>query len=234
MFGIKLLSMNEISPEIQYVEEKRLVQTLITEKPAEGAFWAASLTLLIVLMGSASYWILPAGFSALLPAVKSNIFHDHQYWRIFSAIFIHGDLEHLLSNALLLWIFSFFVFGYTGFKIFPIASLAVAAVINFIAVSTYPPNTELLGASGLVYVLGGFWLALYFQVQRQYALANRLIRVLGIAMMIFLPSTFVPTTSYRTHAIGFVAGIAMAIIYFYLNKQSIRSSEVYKVSRIEI
>ncbi len=108
-------------------------------------------------------------------------------------------------------------------------SFILAGVVNAFAILTYAPDVELIGASGLVYILGGFWLTLYFLIQRQYPVMNRLMRVVGIACMIFLPSTFSPTTSYRTHAIGFIFGIAMALVYFVRYKKEIRSHEVYKL-----
>jgi rhomboid protease GluP len=133
----------------------------------------------------------------------------------------------------MLWIFSYFVYGYFGFTVFPFVSFLVAAVVNAFAIMSYAPDMQLLGASGLVYVLGGFWLTMYFFIQRQYSTVNRFMRVTGIALMIFWPTSFAPTTSYRTHALGFVAGIIMAGFYFYKNRQAVRSYEVYKVSYVE-
>ncbi len=218
--------------EPQLIEEKRLIATLITGKPAAGGFMIASSTILAMTLISFFYWQAPEAWANLLPAVNREIFHHGQLWRIFTAIFIHADLEHLLSNMYMLWIFSYFIFGYFGFSVFPTFSFILAGIVNLIAVSTYAPEMELLGASGLVYLLGGFWLTLYPLIQRQYSAINRTIRVIGIAMIIFLPTTFVPTTSYRTHAIGFAIGALMGVFYFFKNKKEIRSHEVYKINYV--
>ncbi len=88
---------------------------------------------------------------------------------------------------------------------------------------------RLLGASGWVYLLGGFWLTLYLLIQRQYRFSRRLMRVFGIALMVFFPTSFEPTTSYRTHFIGFIVGVAMGLYFFYSNKKKILAYEEYKI-----
>jgi rhomboid protease GluP len=215
------------------IEERRLVGTLITKSPKSNSFFWASGTILLMCLISIFYWQAPEGWAQLLPAIRSSVFDQHQWWRLVTAIFIHADLEHLLSNMFMLWIFSFFIFGYFGFSVYPVYSLLSAVGVNALAIATYGPETQLLGASGLVYVLGGIWLSLYFFIQRQYPALNRLIRVVGIALMIFAPTTFVPSTSYRTHAIGFAAGLLMGLCYFYKNKKQIRSHEVYRSTFVE-
>ncbi len=213
-------------------EEKRLVETLITGKPAVKAYTVATISILIIMACTLFYWQGSQAWTSLLPAINSKIFQHSEIWRAFTAILIHSDIEHLFSNMYMLWIFVFFIYGYFGFTVFPIVSFFAAAIVNIIAVRTYAPDIQLLGASGLVYLLGGFWLTLYWFIQRQYSWSNRLIRVSGITLMIFWPSTFVVTTSYRTHAIGFLAGVVMGGIYFWINKDKIRDKEVYNISLV--
>lgn len=217
-------------PDDQLIEEKRLVGTLITGKPSADAFIITTAVTLFSVVMTLSYWSGPQWLADLLPAVQAPVFRQGQLWRIFTATFIHADLEHLLSNIYMLWIFGFFVFGYFGFSAFPVVSFFLAGVVNALAILTYEPETRLLGASGLVYILGGFWLTLYPLVQRQYSVGSRLLRVTGIALVIFLPSTFVPTTSYRAHAIGFAVGVLMGLWYFRKHKDQIRAFETYKIS----
>lgn len=219
--------MSHEADEPVLIEEKRLIETWITGRPAAGAFFTATIVVFLMSAATLFFWTVPVEVAALMPAVQEKIFQKLEYWRVFTAIFVHADTEHFLSNMYILWIFSYFVFGYCGYKIFPLASFLAAGVVNALAVLTYSPDVELIGASGLVYVLGGFWLTLYLFVQRQYGVMNRLMRVLGIAAVIFLPSSFVVTTSYRTHGIGFMAGILMGLFYFYKNKKAIRNKEVY-------
>ncbi|MEO0336539.1 MAG: rhomboid family intramembrane serine protease, partial [Pseudomonadota bacterium] len=152
----------------------------------------------------------------------------------FTATLIHADFGHLLSNSYMLLIFSYFVYGYFGSIAFPFGSFILAGLVNVLTVLTMPPETGLLGASGLVYLLGGFWLTSYFFIQRQHTLLPRLIRVLGIALMVFFPTTFVPTTSYMAHAIGFAVGSVFAVTFFAYKKKWIRSFERKKFSMIPV
>lgn len=209
--------------------ETRLIGTLLTEKPSPNAFIIASCTVLLMALVTLFYWNNTFGFSQYLAAGSGPIISNRQWWRIFTAIFIHADTAHLLSNMLLLWFFSFFVFGYFGTIVYPVLAYLGAGVVNFLVILTYPPDAELLGASGLVYLLGGFWLTLYFLLQRQHRWLNRLLRVAGIGLMIFVPSTFSPSISYRTHVLGFATGIIMGLIYFFSNKCRLRSREVYQI-----
>lgn len=229
--------MDTVNTSIQpseMIEEKRLVSTLITGVPQESSFFVAGMTVLFVILTTLLFWLAPISTAELMPAAKISVFQQHQWWRLFTAVFIHSNLEHLLSNMLMLGIFSFFIYGYFGFTIFPVISLLLAAVVNALTIASYSAETSLLGASGLVYVLGGFWLSMYFFIQRQYAPVNRLIRVVGVALMLFAPTTFVPTTSYLAHGIGFLFGVISATIYFFINKKIIRQHEVYQVTFSQI
>ena len=217
-------------PVVQLIEEKRLVGTLITGRPSADAFIITTAVALFSVVMTLLYWSGPQWLADLLPAVQAPVFKQGQLWRVFTATFVHADIQHLLSNIYMLWIFGFFVFGYFGFSVFPVASFFLAGVVNALAILTYAPETHLLGASGLVYILGGFWLTLYPLVQRQYSVGSRLLRVIGIALVIFLPSTFVPTTSYRAHAIGFSVGVLMGLWYFRKHREQIRAFETYKIS----
>jgi rhomboid protease GluP len=211
------------------LQEKRLIATMITGKPRNESFVITAATLALMLLATLFYWSDPLGWSQFLPAIRQPIFANGEWWRIFTAIFIHADWDHFFSNMYMLAFFSFFVFGYFGFGVFPLLSFFTAGIVNLLSISTYPPDVTLLGSSGLVYLLGGFWLTLYFFIQRQYGITNRLLRVVGIGAVIFFPTSFVPATSYRTHAIGFVFGTLMALAYFIKNKKKIQAYEVYKV-----
>ena len=203
---------------------------MITGRPSAEAFIITTAVALFTVVMTLFYWSGPERLAELLPAVRAAVFNQGQLWRIFTATFVHADIEHLLSNIYMLWIFGYFVFGYFGFAVFPLISFFIAAAVNALAILTYPPDTRLLGASGLVYILGGFWLTLYPLIQRQYSVGSRLLRVIGISLVIFLPSTFVPTTSYRAHVIGFAMGVMMGLWYFRKNKLLIRAREIYKIS----
>lgn len=215
-------------PQIRFIEERRLVGTMLSTTPHSWSAIVSAFIAFAVILTTLVYWMLPLDKSNLLTASYNSVFVNGQWWRLLSAVFIHSDPAHLLSNLLLLSIFGFFVYGYFGLRIFPLMAVLIAAIVNGLTVASYDSEMVLLGASGLVYVLGAFWLTLYFFIQRQYRITSRLIRVVGISLMLFAPSTFVPTTSYTAHAIGFLLGVLSGGIYFYLNFKKIRSHEVFE------
>lgn len=163
-----------------------------------------------------------------------QFFSEGMYWQIFTATMIHGDWGHYLSNSYMLFILGIFVYGYFGFFTYPIVAVVLAAATNLLTIGSYPDQVRLLGASGLVYVLAGFWLTMFWLVQRQHEWHRRLLRVLGVALAILFPTTFEPTTSYRAHAIGFAVGLIYAVLHFILNKNEIRSHEVWREPRPEV
>ncbi len=158
------------------------------------------------------YWRQDS-FSKLLSATGTQVFEAHQYWRIFTAVFIHADVKHLISNMYMLSILGYFVSGYFGFWVFPVGTTLLAGFVNLISLYTYAPNVNLLGASGLVYLLAGFWFAMYVIIERHRPLSARLLRVIGVALAVLFPTTFEPDVSYRTHFIGFIIGVLFALPY---------------------
>lgn len=222
------MDFEEQPEELNAPPEKVLAGTLITQKPNPLSLSITLLGILIITGVTQFYWMDPWGWSEFMPAVKRKIFEGGEWWRIFSSVLIHADFGHLLSNLYMLGILSYFVYGYFGFKSYPIYTFLGAALVNLISIQSYPVDTRLLGASGLVYLLGGFWLSLYLMIQRQYSITKRLVRVFGMALMVFFPTTFEPTTSYRTHFIGIVVGAVMGFVYFGIYKKEIRSHEYFK------
>lgn len=185
--------------------------------------------ILLITFFSQIYWMNFANLASSLPAINQNILQDGEVWRLFTSVLIHGDLAHLASNMYMLGILSYFVYGYFGARLYPLWTFLGAGFVNLVSIATYPVHVRLLGASGWVYLLGGFWLTMYLFIQRQYPWSRRLIRVLGMALMVFFPTSFEATTSYRTHFIGFMVGIVIGLIYFTFNKKNIRSYEEYRL-----
>ena len=211
------------------IPERRLVGTLLTGKPRRGALVASLAT--VLLMGLTTLFFLggPQNLANLMPAIGDNIFVQGEWWRSITAVFIHSDFGHYASNMYMLGIFSFFVYGYFGWRAYPLVTVLGAAIVNIFSIATYDPHIRLLGASGLVYLLGGFWLILYFFIQRQHSLISRLVRIFGMGLLVFFPTSFEQTTSYRTHAIGFAVGLVLGTLYFIKYKKEIRSKETHRI-----
>jgi hypothetical protein len=77
--------------------------------------------------------------------------------------------------------------------------------------------------------MAGFWLTMYLLVERSVGPGKRILRVVCLALLVLLPSTFQANVSYRTHAIGLGLGVVSALVYFQRNRESIRAAEVVEL-----
>ena len=150
-----------------------------------------------------------------------------------TAVAVHTDIAHFFSNAIFLAFFSYLLFGYFGFWVFPVLGLALAGLTNYLSLLTYPPEVSLVGASGLVYWMVGFWLSMNLLVDRRVGLGKRVVRAVGIILVVLWPSTLQENVSYRTHAIGCALGIIAAVGVFQSRKEEIRSLETFEIEETE-
>ncbi len=161
-------------------------------------------------------------------ANHQNIFEFNQWWKIFTSVLIHSDPQHWLSNSILLVVFGWLLAGYFGFFLFPMICLVLAWMTHVLTLWTYPLEVYLIGASGLVYVMAGVWLSLYFLISRDRLWRSRLIRVLGVCLSLLLPTQFQPEVSYRAHLFGFLIGVLGGVIYFIFNYKKIQRYDAWE------
>ncbi len=85
-------------------------------------------------------------------------------WRILTAMFLHGDLTHLIGNMLFLWIFGSSVEGRLGhakfIAVYVLAGFA-GALAQDLVVGRLHPTVWNLGASGAIMGLAGAYLYLF-------------------------------------------------------------------------
>ncbi len=199
---------------------------LSKEQYKSGKLYAIFIVFLCV-FASHLYW--NSGLKDLLAASTTAIFQNHEYWRLITSTFIHGDLEHLLSNSLMLFILSYFVAAFYGARLCFFLSLISGVLINFSVLGIKGGEMSLVGASGVVYFLWGFWLSLYLKLQTQYNLKGRLLRVGAITLILLVPTSYAPNVSYMAHFLGLVYGLFLGEVYFQLNKKHLTSFEDWEV-----
>lgn len=209
-----------------------VTETLLSRKPERGSLEVAAAGVLVLLGGSLVYWTNAAGLARFLPASREAIFGRSEYWRLITSILAHADLEHFAANALVFGVLAFLLYGYYGAFVFPFLSFATGALTSALSLATYEPATNLVGASGVVYWMGGFWLTLYLLVERRLPPGKRMVRAMGFSVLVFLPTVFEREVSYRTHAIGFGLGVAFGLAYFAARKPALRAAE--RAERMEM
>ncbi len=189
--------------------------TWLTQKPKARAGLVAAWALFFLTFAAIIYLRDWASLSHLMSSNGEQVFQKQEYWRLWTGLFAHADFGHLISNALLFFIFGYFLYGYFGLWVFPIGAILAGGLVQLLSLMTYPPGVNLIGMSGVVYWMGGFWLILYLNLDQQRTITQRWLRVLGVTLAIFMPSSaFDPQVSYRAHLIGFVMGALMGAGYY--------------------
>ena len=205
----------------------RLVKTILHRPPKADSIYVALLVAGIVALVSVSGWLWPR-FGQLLPASGALVFDGYQWWRPWTACFAHADVGHLVSNLFLFIIFARFLGGHFGYWLFPFWIFFLGGLANLVVLPSYEPAVRVLGASGVVNVLGGVWLSLYFFISRQYRFVGRVLRTLGVGLLLFAPQEFRPQVAERVHMAGLFWGLAFGAIWFQVFKNEIRSFEVWE------
>ena len=145
-------------------------------------------------------------------AMSGPYISEGEYWRLFSATFLHSGIMHLGSNAL-----SLFIFGQMVERWYGHARFALVYVLSGLAgsVSSYLFNSIAIGAgaSGAIFgVIGA--LAAFFLIQRRafgkYA-QNSLIGIGVIVAIIIFIGVLTPGIDNWAHGGGLVSGFLLGL-----------------------
>jgi rhomboid protease GluP len=190
--------------------------TWLTQKPKTHAALVAAWALFFLTFAAIIYLRDWGSLASWMGSNGEEVFQKKEYWRLWTSLFAHADAGHLISNSLLFFIFGYFLYGYFGLLVFPFGAILAGGLVQALSLLTYPPGMNLIGMSGVVYWMGGFWLFLYLNLDQQRTLTQRWLRVLGVSLALFMPSSaFDPQVSYRAHLIGFLVGALMGAAYYF-------------------
>lgn len=212
--------------------EKKFIQNYLTKRHFSGGKLMALSILGLCFILSQFYWDGSFLFSKFLAANGKSVYGLHEYWRLLTSLFVHGDMKHLLSNSLMLVFLLYFVSSFYG-KLLAINVFIWGGVaVNAFCLLVYPENTFLVGASGGIYLLWGFWLILYFFIERQYTWFQRFLRAMGVFLILLVPTTIEPTTSYLAHYSGFLIGMFMGLIYYFYKRKDLHKYELWEYTLV--
>lgn len=142
----------------------------------------------------------------------NQVLIDHQYYRIFTAAFLHGSLIHLGVNMLsLYWLGRFIelVLRPLRMTIVYFVSLIVSG-ISIVLFST--PNIPTLGASGAIFGLFGALFAIGLKLGDR---GRDLVRSnIGILILNLVWSFSFPGISWQAHVGGLIAGFVVTYLIF--------------------
>lgn len=136
-----------------------------------------------------------------------------EWWRIFTAGFLHGGMIHLLFNMWALWIFGKPLETQIGSASFVSLYLASAVAGGAAAFLLTDPRVTVVGASGAIFGLFGAWLYSSYRTRHTRigsAQFRNLLVLLGLNVFL---SISVPAISWQGHAGGLAAGFAIAALW---------------------
>lgn len=172
----------------------------------------------LVFDGRSLLWgLLLASFFVLsetrLPGLRAAGVMDNaavwsgEWWRLFTAVCLHGDAAHLVANATTGFVLLGLAMGGFGPGLGLLGSFLAGAGGNLAGLLVYPPQHRGLGASGMVLgalgMLTAQWLVFWRAGQPARQLIGRGVFA-GSLLMVLLG--FNPATDVVAHVGGFLAG----------------------------
>ena len=165
--------------------------------------------------------------------IPREFFAGQNYWKIFTSMFMHGDIIHILFN---MWFFYVVAdncekaMGHALFLITYIVSGIVAALLHAFFMLLVPPMLDVptLGASGaimgIIAVYGILFpdnkLGLLTSTRVRKISARQFILIYFITELIYgIISLGASGTAHMAHVGGFIAGAFFAIIFKLFSKK---------------
>jgi membrane associated rhomboid family serine protease len=139
-----------------------------------------------------------------------------QYWRLFTALFLHGGFAHLLFNVFALYVLGpplERAIGAVRFTLcYLISGLGSSAGVVLLTVIGLVQVSQLVGASGCIMGIVGAWAG--FLLRHRHA-PNAKQRLANIFMIIVIQTAFdlsTPQVSMAAHLCGLIAGFVLGLI----------------------
>jgi membrane associated rhomboid family serine protease len=159
-------------------------------------------------------WIMLHRMGALEPA---GVVINHEYWRLFTALFLHAGWVHLLFNMCALYVLGpplERVTGATRFcACYLVSGLGSSAGVVALWTARLTDTTQLVGASGCIMGIVGAWAGFLLR-HRHVPLAKQRLQNIGTIVVIQVAFDLTtPQVSMSAHlfglATGFIAGLLL-------------------------
>jgi len=139
-----------------------------------------------------------------------------EYWRLFTALFLHGGFTHLLFNVFALYILGPPLersIGSVRFAVCYLASgLASSAGVVGLMVLGFVQVAELVGASGCIMGIVGAWAGFLLRHRHMPQAKQRLGNVVMIIVIQVVFDLSTPQVSMAAHLCGLIAGFFLGLV----------------------
>lgn len=144
---------------------------------------------------------------------------DGEWWRLFTCMFEHIGVIHLLVNMVSLYMIGTLLEPLIGKWRF-LSAFIVTGVGGSIASIIWNPFVVSAGASGAIFGLFGLMLALLSTNLIEKNVRNTILPNIGTIVVINLIAGFRPGVDYAAHIGGLLTGIALGYLFFLLIRKS--------------
>jgi membrane associated rhomboid family serine protease len=200
------------------------VKDEITQQIQPRHFRRAPAVLILILLNAAAFlfeisfgdWNNPEVLHQIGALEPYAVVVQGQYWRLFTALFLHGGFTHLLFNLFALYVLGpplersigavRFTLCYLASGLASSAGVAVLTVIGVVQVF------QLVGASGCIMGIVGAWAG--FLLRHRHA-PHAKQRLANIFMIIVIQAAFdlsTPQVSMAAHVCGLIAGFFLGLV----------------------
>jgi membrane associated rhomboid family serine protease len=183
-----------------------------TGAPITTVLIAINVVVYLVTVGQGSGVGSPGGRLFSDGALYGPLVADGDWWRLFTAMFLHANLLHILFNMLALWWFGSVVeraLGPVRYVLVYVACGLAGSAGALIA----SPNAVTVGASGAIFGLLGSLLVLEYLQTGSFAGQAMSLIVINLAL-----SFAIPNISIGGHIGGLIGGIAASFALAYTRR----------------
>ena len=148
--------------------------------------------------------------------ITEVVLRDGQYYRLFTAMFLHADPQHLINNMLMLALGGAIVEHYTGHAFYFFLYMLSGLFGNMISMA-YEIQNRLswvsVGASGAIMGLDGF-VVVWILVNRKTVIRSRnlMIRLALLGVFVIEACFFQKGANTAAHTGGFLTGAVLGVI----------------------
>jgi membrane associated rhomboid family serine protease len=173
-------------------------------------------------MGGGSTRVL-VNMGALVPGFVGV---NHDYWRLFTAMWLHGSLLHIAFNMYALYIGGSYLEMIAGkgkyLAIYLVAGVAGNVFVYVLAPLTNQSYTPTIGASTAIF--GIFGALFTYSLHNRDSAVGRALSSMGTVILINLVITFVfPGISWQGHIGGLVGGVLCVEALTWFGRRDLRA-----------
>jgi rhomboid protease GluP len=156
--------------------------------------------------------------------ITEAVLADGQFYRLFTAMFLHADVQHLFNNMLLLALAGAIVENYAGHGFYILLYMVSGIFGNMISMAFelwHSLTWVSMGASGAINGIVGFVIVWIYINRRNFIRnSNVIFRLMLLAGFVVYGCFFQPGANTAAHLGGLLTGIVLGIINIVLLKNN--------------